>query len=47
LAVAVGVPAAADPEPSLTELYQEIAGRLIGAALTDENGWDKATHLTT
>ncbi len=47
LAVTVGVPAAADPEPSLTELYQEVAARLIGAALTDENGWDKATHLTT
>jgi Zn-dependent M28 family amino/carboxypeptidase len=43
----VGGPAAADPEPSLTELYQEIAGQLIGAALTDKNGWDKAIYLTT
>ena len=47
LAVMVGAPATAEPEPSLTELYQEVAGRLIGAALTDENGWDKAIHLTT
>lgn len=46
LALMAGGPAAAESEPSITELYQEIAGRLIGAALTDENGWHKATHLT-
>jgi Zn-dependent M28 family amino/carboxypeptidase len=46
-ALASGGPAAADPEPTLTELYQQTAGRLIGAALTDEHGWNKATYLTT
>ncbi|MFQ5690820.1 MAG: M20/M25/M40 family metallo-hydrolase [Gemmatimonadota bacterium] len=32
---------------SLTERYREVAGRLIGAALTDEQGWEKLTYLTT
>ncbi len=32
---------------SLTDRYREVAGRLIGAALTDEAGWSKLTHLTT
>ena len=46
-ALAVGGPVPAKPAPGLGELYRETAGRLIGAALTDENGWHKATHLTT
>ncbi|MDX1392774.1 MAG: M20/M25/M40 family metallo-hydrolase [Gemmatimonadota bacterium] len=31
----------------ITEAYREPAGRMIGAALTDEEGWEKLTHLTT
>ncbi len=33
--------------PSLTELYKDTAGALIGAALTDDEGWEKLTYLTT
>lgn len=47
LALSLGERVESQPAPSLTELYRETAGRLIGAALTDENGWRKATHLTT
>ncbi len=32
---------------SLREQYRDTAGALIGAALTDEEGWQKLTHLTT
>ena len=32
---------------SLTEQYRDVAARLIGAALTDTEGWDKFVHLTT
>ena len=31
----------------LTDRYREDAGRMIGAALTDEVGWEKLTYLTT
>ena len=31
----------------LTDRYREVAGRIIGAALTDEEGWEKLTYLTT
>ncbi len=31
----------------LADAYRTDAGRLIGAALTDEIGWEKLTHLTT
>jgi hypothetical protein len=31
----------------LTKEYREVAGQLIGAALTDVDGWEKAIHLTT
>jgi hypothetical protein len=34
-------------EPSLTETYREPAGRILGAALVDDEGWQKLTHLTT
>src|SRR6185295_13616271 len=27
--------------------YRDIAGRLIGAALVDEGGWEKLSYLTT
>ena len=31
----------------LTDTYRPVAGQLIGAALTDETGWEKLTYLTT
>jgi hypothetical protein len=31
----------------LTDTYRPVAGQLIGAALTDEVGWEKLTYLTT
>ena len=34
-------------EDQLTTAYREDAGRIIGAALTDEEGWQKLTYLTT
>ncbi len=34
-------------DASLTDRYRETAGRLVGAALTDEVGWEKLTYLTT
>lgn len=41
-------PAGAQEAPSanLTERYREAAGRLIGAALADREGWEKFEHLT-
>ena len=42
-----GVFPAARADESLTERYREPAGRIIGAALTDVDGWEKLTHLTT
>ena len=32
---------------SLTDTYREDASAILGAALVDEEGWDKLTHLTT
>lgn len=34
-------------QDSLTERYREPAGRLVGAALVDEDGYAKLTHLCT
>ena len=34
-------------QASLTERYSETAGRILGAALEDDGGWEKLTHLTT
>jgi carboxypeptidase Q len=34
-------------QESLTERYRDTAGRILGAALTDTEGWDKLSHLTT
>ena len=31
----------------LTDTYRPVAGQLIGAALTDEVGWEKLIYLTT
>jgi len=42
-----GVFPTARADESLTERYREPAGRIIGAALTDVDGWEKLTHLTT
>lgn len=53
--VALSVVAAALPPPvraqdrpaeDLAERYRDVAGRLIGAALVDEEGWRKVEHLT-
>jgi hypothetical protein len=32
---------------SLADRYRETAGKIIGAALTDVDGWEKLTYLTT
>lgn len=32
---------------NLTDAYRDVAGRLIGAALVDRDGWDKLEYLTT
>ena len=40
-------PSRAAAEQTLTEQYREEAGRIIGAALTDVEGWEKLVHLTT
>lgn len=32
---------------SLTDAYREPAGQILGAALTDVEGWEKLEHLTT
>lgn len=37
----------AQSDHSLTDRYREAAGKMIGAALTDEGGWEKLTYLTT
>lgn len=40
-------PRAALADNDLTASYRAVAGRIIGAALTDEEGWEKLTYLTT
>ena len=37
----------AQKDRPLDEQYREVAGKLIGAALVDEGGWEKLSHLTT
>lgn len=37
----------AEPASNLAERYRETAGRIVGAALVDNGGWEKLTHLTT
>lgn len=34
-------------EDSLADSYREPAGRILGAALVDQEGWNKLEHLTT
>ncbi|MCZ6691290.1 MAG: M20/M25/M40 family metallo-hydrolase [Planctomycetota bacterium] len=43
----VVLPAAALAQESLTDRYREPAGRILGAALTDIEGWGKLEYLTT
>lgn len=48
LAVIVAViPVSALAQESLTDQYRETAGRILGAALTDVEGWEKLEYLTT
>lgn len=51
LALALAITGAVVSAPAraaadLTQTYREPAGRILGAALTDEEGWSKATYLT-
>lgn len=46
LLAAASLVAQAPPAESLTDRYRETAARLIGAALTDEEGWEKLAHLS-
>ena len=39
--------AAASSAPAITDEYRDVAARLLGAALTDEEGWQKLVHITT
>jgi carboxypeptidase Q len=45
--VALSFVANAGAEEDLTERYREASGKILGAALTDVEGWDKLVHLTT
>ncbi len=47
LATAVSVGVGTRQAPDLAETYREPAGQILGAALTDVDGWEKLTHLTT
>lgn len=42
----VGLQDFGSERPTLTDRYREVAGRLIGAALTDQEGWEKLEHLS-
>ncbi|HEV8384762.1 MAG TPA: M20/M25/M40 family metallo-hydrolase, partial [Candidatus Acidoferrales bacterium] len=42
-----GSASAQEQKSSLTEQYREAAGKIIGAALVDKDGWAKLTYLTT
>jgi hypothetical protein len=41
------MPAVALAQEDLTDRYREEAGHILGAALVDEEGWEKLEHLTT
>ena len=43
----VGGPLLAQGKEPLTDRYREAAGRILGTALQDVEGWEKLTHLTT
>lgn len=40
-------PVAGLAQESLTDAYREPAGRILGAAMTDAEGWEKLEYLTT
>ncbi len=46
LALTLSTLASAQKKP-LDEEYRDIAGRLLGAALVDQDGWNKLSYLTT
>jgi hypothetical protein len=47
LPVLLLIPALAPAQQSLTDTYREPAGRILGAAMTDDEGWKKLEYLTT
>lgn len=47
LAGCLGGLVSAQEEPELAEQYRDVAGRIIGAALEDNKGWEKLSYLTT
>ncbi len=47
LLAAVGLDSRGAAQTSLTERYRETAGRILGAALVDDEGWKKLEYLTT
>jgi hypothetical protein len=47
LLATVGLASRTPAQTSLTERYREAAGRILGAALVDDEGWKKLEYLTT
>ena len=47
LLLSTGLAAPCAAEDTLADDYREAAGRILGAALVDEEGWSKLEHLTT
>lgn len=47
LSLLAGLVPALHAQESLTDRYRDVAGRLIGAALVDDDGYAKLSHLTT
>lgn len=46
VAAAISI-SAAQRTPTIDSQYRDIAGRLVGAALVDQGGWEKLSYLTT
>ena len=44
---AAPAPSLMDDDADLAESYRETAGKILGATLTNEEGWEKLLHLTT
>ncbi|MEJ2256396.1 MAG: hypothetical protein P8X98_05220, partial [Woeseiaceae bacterium] len=47
LPVLLSIPVLAPAQTNLTDAYREPAGQILGAALTDVEGWAKLEYLTT
>ena len=47
VATSILIPTLGLGQADLTERYRETAGRILGAALTDVEGWEKLEYLTT